>query len=507
VLLDEASFDALRALFEGKDFTRIRPHVAKGAPQEFDPVQQARDEGPNIVQAFHVSMLPRGGQQHAVLADVGAFANTNGGTIYIGVPRDPKHPPLGVENADRAAQDLRVLIERMLSPRLDVIVDTVESRGKKIIRAQVPRGDDLPYAIEDSKIFVREEAETSVAVRDELVQLVLQGRAPRGAEASAQVSLTGDIEVDKLLGGDAPPLHRESALPPDLVSPRKSTEAAPPELITTPSELPALLTDPTAEPTPPPRTGVEIASSEVRAGARYHTMRDLRNNSVVKNVTRASARRLWHYAITAKETGALKTAQINWVGDIGVWKKSTKGGVLRYDLVQRTPDGEVRVYYGVTEDGIHGPWKRLIENDKTPTVALPPEPVLTEVIEPPSDGPSIADLLSPDVTEATILAEEMADDLSFETLAVEEVIIPDLPTPPELVTEPEPPAKPKRTRKKAEKAESAAPDAKPKKTTRAKAATTKKAKPPAEKPAKTPKKTTPSAKPKTTRKKTTPPAE
>jgi len=88
-------------------------------------------------------------------------------------------------------------------------------------------------------------------------------------------------------------------------------------------------------------------------------MRDLRNGSVVKNVTRASARKLWHYAITEKEGGPLEAGAVTWHGDIGMIKKTHKAGATRYDLTQRA-DGEIRVYYGVTEDGIHGEWKQVV---------------------------------------------------------------------------------------------------------------------------------------------------
>ena len=36
----------------------------------------------------------------------------------------------------------------------------------------IPRGDDPPYAIDENKIYIRSEAETGLAVRDEIVQLV-----------------------------------------------------------------------------------------------------------------------------------------------------------------------------------------------------------------------------------------------------------------------------------------------------------------------------------------------
>jgi hypothetical protein len=104
-------------------------------------------------------------------------------------------------------------------------------------------------------------------------------------------------------------------------------------------------------------------ASEERDGTRYHTMRDLRNGSVVKNVTRTSARKLWHYAISAKEAGSVNPNTVIWNGSIGLWRKTHKGGQTRFDLVQRTDEG-LRVYYGVTEDGIHGPWRKLVEADE-----------------------------------------------------------------------------------------------------------------------------------------------
>nr|MBP7694210.1 putative DNA binding domain-containing protein [Anaerolineales bacterium] len=178
VFLDEVSFAALKELFASNDFARTRPHSAS-AEMEFDYVQQAREEGANIVQAFHESASAKGGKQYAVIADVCAFANTNGGTLYVGVGADPKQAPLGVPEPKQAVEELKTAIDRMLAPRLECTVDTQETRGKTILRVIVPRGDDPPYAIEDYKFYVREEAETSLAVRDEIVQLVLRSQAAR----------------------------------------------------------------------------------------------------------------------------------------------------------------------------------------------------------------------------------------------------------------------------------------------------------------------------------------
>ena len=55
-------------------------------------------------------------------------------------------------------------------------IDGHDFKGKKIIRVLVPRGDDPPYALDDNKIYVRDELETGLAVRDEIVGLVLRGK-------------------------------------------------------------------------------------------------------------------------------------------------------------------------------------------------------------------------------------------------------------------------------------------------------------------------------------------
>ncbi len=91
ILLNDVSFEALRAVLEGNDFTLMRPYRPP-AEAPFDHVQAAREQGPNIVQAFHESMARDGGGLSKVLCDVVAFANTCGGTIYVGVSEPTRAP-------------------------------------------------------------------------------------------------------------------------------------------------------------------------------------------------------------------------------------------------------------------------------------------------------------------------------------------------------------------------------------------------------------------------------
>jgi hypothetical protein len=92
-------------------------------------------------------------------------------------------------------------------------------------------------------------------------------------------------------------------------------------------------------------------------------MKDLRNGNEVRNVSRSSARRLWQYAITQKEQHPVQADEVTWQGDIGLWKKTQRAGKVRYDFVQRDAAGRLHVYYGVTEDGIHGPWREFLDGE------------------------------------------------------------------------------------------------------------------------------------------------
>jgi hypothetical protein len=318
VLLPEVSFEALKELFLSHDFARTRPHRRKEEPA-FDFIRAAREEGPNIVQDFHESMAVRGGKLYTIIADVCAFANTNGGTLYIGLSGDARKPVIGVPNPEQAIGQLEKEIDNRISPPLQCTVDIHETGGKKILRVLIPRGPEAPYAVDDNKIYVRDEAETGLAVRDEIVNLVLRGQSRKLGVAQLE-----------------------------------------PSLASLPEPLPAVAAETEVE--SPPRTGVEVVAAEEREGNKYYTMRDLRNGLVVKNVTRTSARRLWHYAITehAKLPADLSQVDISWAGNLGMLRCHQQPGKCgRYDLVQRTPQG-YRYYFGVTDDGIHGPWKQVV---------------------------------------------------------------------------------------------------------------------------------------------------
>ncbi len=320
ILLDDVSFEALAIVLKGSDFSLTRPDRGKAKPVDF--VQLAREEGESIVQAFHESTAQRGGHLDSILRDICAMANTNGGTIYIGVSDEPKDNPVGVREPKKVIERLYAAITNRFSPEPDAHIDSLSSQGKTLVRITIQPGSKIPYAIDNTNFYVRDESETNLAVRDEIVRMVQLGIARQ------------DIE--------------QAVAPPPIPAP-------------VPVELPVLapVQDHQKQQSEAPRTGVEVVSSEKRQGTIYHTVRDLRNGNLIHNVTKSSARKLWHYAISQAEEGPVDPRKVQWHNNIAILDQRQKGDNVWYDLALRKGK-QVHVYYGVTDSGLNDQWLALV---------------------------------------------------------------------------------------------------------------------------------------------------
>ncbi len=341
VMLEAVGFEALADLFQGSDFNRARPaRPAAAAP--FDPIKAARTQGPSIIQSFHEVFSPKSPRLTPLIADVAAFANTNGGSIFVGLSANPKMPAKGVERPEEAVEEIRSEVEKAIIPPIDVDVAIHTSEGHKILEVKVPKGSDTPYVLGSSQIFVRQESETAPAMRDEIIRLVQQGR-PGPALVARPVEKPAVVIVQAPAAPTPTPMMAEPETP--------VVPAAPP--------APAITL-----PAPVPRTGVEVIDSQQEDNVWHHTVQDLRNANIVRNVTRFSARHLWRYAITEREQNPVHEDQVAWQGDLGLWKTYKRAGVKRYNLVQRDSQGGLHVYYGVTEDGMQGPWTQFVQEQE-----------------------------------------------------------------------------------------------------------------------------------------------
>lgn len=109
--------------------------------------------------------------------EVIAFANTKGGTIYVGIADNGS--VIGVENPDeimlQAVSAVRDAIKPDVTLFVDCKVETVEN--KKVIRISVQRGVDRPYylaekGLKPSGVYVRQGSASAPASEDAIRQMI-----------------------------------------------------------------------------------------------------------------------------------------------------------------------------------------------------------------------------------------------------------------------------------------------------------------------------------------------
>ena len=183
ILVKDASFAALKELLTGDDFGRTRPY--RGA-SVWEFVEKARAEGPGLTQSFHERTATKTSRTRPILHDVAAFANTEGGTIYVGATPDTRLPVHGVEHPEEDMRVIRAEIAQTIEPRIEPEFEIKQSGNRAVIVIRVPAGDDTPYVYTPTgQIYIRTEAGTDIAQRRTITELVLRsaGSAATGGQA------------------------------------------------------------------------------------------------------------------------------------------------------------------------------------------------------------------------------------------------------------------------------------------------------------------------------------
>jgi hypothetical protein len=366
VLLAEASFNALKEVFTGVDFSRLRS-ARPGGPAA-DALHEARDTGNTISQSFHERLSQARAGTAPILRDVVALANSNGGVIYVGVgPSDRRTVP-GVPNAGNVIDDVKAQILEQITPAIEVAAETIDYGGKTVIALHVPDGPEKPHALAPATILVRRGAETAVATRDEIVAMVrgvprsTAAEEPSLAPSEEPLAPPEPVDLDRSRNGREP--QRQAAGRTDARVPTSQVLTTQPPRREPPAPVVSLHQEQTVEEGEldgiAPRTGAEIVDAVERDGVNYYSIRDLRNGSITHNVTRESARRLWQYAIQQREERTLDEGHIRWKGDYGFWKVYRPSrGERRYNLAYRGQN-QFRVFYGVGDDGLDERWRAVI---------------------------------------------------------------------------------------------------------------------------------------------------
>lgn len=110
--------------------------------------------------------------------EIVAFANTDGGEIYVGVARDGSIT--GVENAEAEMEKISNMIRDGIKPDLTAYtsIERIEEAGKALIRVSISRGLKRPYHLTDkglkpAGVFVRHGV-SSVPAADEAIRQMLK---------------------------------------------------------------------------------------------------------------------------------------------------------------------------------------------------------------------------------------------------------------------------------------------------------------------------------------------
>ena len=115
--------------------------------------------------------------------DIIAFANTSGGTIYIGIADDGT--VVGVSSADQMIQRVANMARDAIRPDVTMFIhyDSVEVEGRGIVKVSVQRGTGRPYyaaekGLRPSGVFVRQGTAAAPATEAGIRQMIKETDVP-----------------------------------------------------------------------------------------------------------------------------------------------------------------------------------------------------------------------------------------------------------------------------------------------------------------------------------------
>ena len=126
-------------------------------------------------------------------AAIVAFANTDGGRIFLGVD-DLGVAVGGIGDLDRATQFVDNVAFNNCSPPVTVLQETVETAGSTVLAVNVPKGDDRPYRTNRGVHYIRTSSGRRHASRGELLRLFQASESLFYDETTVRRSTPSDRE-------------------------------------------------------------------------------------------------------------------------------------------------------------------------------------------------------------------------------------------------------------------------------------------------------------------------
>ena len=119
--------------------------------------------------------------------EITAFANSNGGNIYIGV--DDNNVIQGLSNQDIQRLNQWIATSQKIEPPIFVQTQIVLIEDKKLMIISVPKGINKPYSVNKTEFWVKNGADKRRASRDELFRLMQSSGSLYADEMDAGIGI------------------------------------------------------------------------------------------------------------------------------------------------------------------------------------------------------------------------------------------------------------------------------------------------------------------------------
>jgi PHP family Zn ribbon phosphoesterase len=317
MLLPEPTFEALKALFEGEHFDRVRvPFVSEVS--RYNRLADLRQIGPSESEVLCASCRDR---LDDLCRHVAALANGGGGTIYLGIDSDSATPVAGLADAAEDMRAFQLAISDRVYPQPEWSVDIIKFDGQEVVEVEVQELRKKPCGVqvgEEQVIFVRRGAETIPASHADILEMVH----------------SGEDYVDR----NGSPMHTLRLLMPGVEQ---------------------------------PKSGVEIVGEMLRNDTEYFRVVDLRTNRE-SQTSEHVATSVWLYAIKTHQAirGRLEELQhqARWHDCLGLWRIYRENEFydqrdrVKCDLLFRNQAGQIeRIFYAVAVSWVGPAWEPLFE--------------------------------------------------------------------------------------------------------------------------------------------------
>lgn len=126
-------------------------------------------------------------------AEIAAFANSQGGTIFLGVIDDGKLIGINKDSIKHLNQWISNATSQKIDPPLFVQTENLLIEDKKVMIINVPQGGHKPYCVNKSDYWVKTGADKRRASREELFRL-MQASARLYADEMITAQEIGDFD-------------------------------------------------------------------------------------------------------------------------------------------------------------------------------------------------------------------------------------------------------------------------------------------------------------------------